>query len=119
MKRVKLLSLITLLCASASSVLAQGTDTLALWNINVTTGPSPFTPPVSNPNVTVVGLTRGSGVGLPGSSPAGNAWGGVAWADGVDPNTQSATTAINNNNFFTFSFTANSGYSESLSTIAA
>ena len=73
-------------------------------------GPSPLLPSLSNANVTIAGLTRGSGVGTSGSA-ASNAWGGTSFilAD--------KATAISSNTFATFSITANAGYKLSLTNI--
>ncbi len=123
MKRVKLLSIIAILCASVSSTWAQ-TVTLASWGFTSVTGgasdpgASPFAPLSSDPNLTIVGLTRGAGVPAP-TNAAANAWGGQGFNDGVATASQTKTTAINNNNFVTFSVTANSGYSTSFTNIAA
>jgi len=78
-------------------------------------GASPLTPTTSDANVTIVGLTRGSGVGTPGTSTAaGKAWGGTA----INTNTTQAT-AISSDNTVTFSITPNSGYKISLTQIPA
>lgn len=74
-------------------------------------GDSPYSATTSNPNVTVVGLTRGSGVTTSGS-PAANAWGGNGW-----DTTTSSATAITNNDFVTFSITTNAGYTSSFETV--
>ncbi|MGA1331040.1 MAG: hypothetical protein ACO31H_05675, partial [Bacteroidia bacterium] len=70
---------------------AQGTDTLATWELtglNVTTpawGPSPLPAQNVSSSVSTPGWTRGSGVLLTAAgvattgSPAGNAWGGNGW----------------------------------------
>ena len=72
-------------------------------------GPSPWTVTSSDPNLTVGGLTRGSGVTLAGTAAA-NAWGGTGF------NYTSATLAIAANAFATFTLQVNPGYLLSLST---
>jgi len=76
-------------------------------------GASPYTPVLTDANITAVGLTRGTGLGTSGTA-AGNAWGGTAANTAAN---QSA--AITNNNFITFSIKANTGYNLSLTQIPA
>ncbi len=91
------------------------------WNVNAQVvgwdvssasgyGISPLTPTISNTNVTVVGLTRGSGVVTTGTA-AGRAWGGLGW------NYSTASAAIAANAFITFSVKPNTGYNLSLTAI--
>jgi Secretion system C-terminal sorting domain len=76
-------------------------------------GPSPLAPTTSDANVTVVGLTRGSGLGTTGTG-AGRAWGGNTYSTSGDP-----AVAIAANSFWTFSIAPNSGKKMSLSGIDA
>lgn len=98
---------------------------ISQWSLNNTTnggllpggsnnfGPSPFAATSSDSNVTVGGLTRGSGVGTTGTGAAGG-WGGVAW-DG----NASLAAAVTANDFVTFTVKANAGFELSLTDIAA
>jgi Domain of unknown function DUF11 len=85
----------------------SGTNTVTLigWDVNALSnyGPSPFAPTTNAPNLTTVGLTRGSGVVSNGSG-AGHAWGGVAFSSAT------SAAAITANQFATFSLAATSGY---------
>jgi len=104
---------------SQSAVISQ-------WSLNNTTnggltpggtnifGPSPFAATSSDSNVTVGGLTRGSGVGTTGATGAASGWGGAAWNGNA--NLAAAVTA---NDFVTFTVKANSGFELSLTDIAA
>ena len=72
-------------------------------------GPSPFSPSNTAAGVAaVLGLTRGSGV-TTNSSGAARGWGGNSW------NSDSEADAITANQYFTFGFTVDTGYSVSLS----
>src|SRR4051812_17692825 len=118
MKRVKLLSIISLLCITAQLTRAQ--DTLARWtftNAAGVWGPSPLAPVSSTSDITVGGLTRGSGLTTQGTAGA-TSWGGTGFSDGVPVGTQTATTAISNGNYITFTVTATAGNSMSLTQIA-
>jgi hypothetical protein len=121
MKRLKLLCILALLLAVTQVTWSQTVE-LAEWtftNAASNWGPSPFPPSDSNNNVTIGGLTRGSGVTTQGTAAA-NAWGGAGFYDNVIPATsQSASTAAANGNFFTFSFRAKPGYTLSVTQIAA
>ncbi len=75
-------------------------------------GVSPLSATQADANVSVVGLTRGSGVGTTGTG-AGNAWGGNAMQ------AANATAAATGNDFFSFSVTANAGQTVSFSDVAA
>ncbi|MCW5906832.1 MAG: putative Ig domain-containing protein [Chitinophagales bacterium] len=88
---------------------------LAAWDFNGYSayGSSPQAATSTHSNVTVVGLTRGSGVGTT-PTAAANAWGGTDWST-----SSSSATAISTNDFVTFSITANTGYDVSLSSISA
>ncbi|MEI9962550.1 MAG: fibronectin type III domain-containing protein [Limisphaerales bacterium] len=88
-------------------------DVLAGWETTGLSGfgPSPFAPnSTANPNLTIGGLTRGSGLTTGGSAGA-SAWGGVNFA-GTD-----AASAVGGNDFATFTVTANPGYSVSFTDI--
>jgi uncharacterized repeat protein (TIGR01451 family) len=94
-----------------------GTVTLVGWDVSGLPGgannygPSPLAPTTNAPNLTVVGLTRGSGVGT-NSSGAARAWGGNNWT-----NTSSAA-AITANCFATFTVAAKSDYRVSFASIS-
>jgi len=87
--------------------------TLAGWNVSGLSayGASPLPPTTNIANVTVMGLTRGIGVGT-GGTAAGSAWGG----NGFDNTTPAAAIAAGD--FVTFSVTANVGYSVSFTNIS-
>lgn len=87
--------------------------TLAGWNVSGLSayGVSPLPPTTNAANVTVIGLTRGTGVGTSGTA-AGGAWGG----NGFDSSTAGAAIAAQD--FATFSITANSGYTVSFTNIS-
>ena len=97
----------------------NGFSQIAAWDLSTLPGgmgifgASPLTPTSSDPNVTVVGLTRGSGVGTAGTA-AQRAWGGDTYSTSGDAN-----VAIAANSFWTFSFTANAGFKLSLSNVEA
>jgi DNA/RNA endonuclease G (NUC1) len=74
-------------------------------------GPSPMTPTTNAPNVTVVGLTRGAGVGTNGSAAA-RTWGGGAFIN------TTATAAVDSSQIATFSIAADAGYKVSFSSIS-
>ena len=87
--------------------------TLAGWDAHASSsyGVSPLAVSVADPNLTVGGLTRGSGVGTSGTAAA-RAWGGVTW------NSSSEADAVTANQFATFTITANSGYTVSFTTVS-
>jgi 2',3'-cyclic-nucleotide 2'-phosphodiesterase (5'-nucleotidase family) len=87
--------------------------TLAGWNVSASTawGTSPLSATTADPNVTVGGLTRGSGVGISGTA-AGRAWGGNNWLS------TSAAAAVTANQFATVSVSANPGKQVSFSSIS-
>ena len=85
---------------------------LATWELTGVSGGALLAPTVSNANVAVVGLTRGSGIVVP-SSPAGSAWGGS------DLITAGQAAAIAAEDFATFSITPKAGYKFSISEISA
>jgi len=89
---------------------------LAAWEVaNLSSyGASPLSAASNAPNVNVVGLTRGSGVGVnTANTPAGNAWGGSGFIF------SSQAAAITGNSFATFSLTAGAGYTLSCTNIPA
>ena len=101
-------------------VTAQGfAQAIVGWDMNGLTafGVSPFAPGTSNANLTVVGLTRGAGVGTA-PTAAGSTWGGTDWNDGTTLITTKAG-AISTSHFVTFSITPKAGYQTSLSSISA
>jgi trimeric autotransporter adhesin len=77
-------------------------------------GPSPMAATEANSNVTVYGLTRGSGFGTFTGSGAAKAWGAANYTIG---GTLSGEIAANK--YWTFTVTANAGYKVSLSEIMA
>lgn len=87
--------------------------TLAGWNVSglAAYGASPLPPTTNAANITVVGLTRGTGVGTSGTA-AGGAWGG----NGFD--STSAATAISAGDYATCSIAANAGYTVSFTNIS-
>ena len=111
----RLLLVASLLCGSADSASAaviMGWDFSTLAGGSNSFGPSPYAPGTTVANITAGGLTRGSGIGTTGSGAA-DAWGG---------NNLTATSeaaAITAGDYATFSVTANTGYSLSLSDIGA
>ncbi len=99
---------------------AQGfAQAIVGWDVNGLSayGVSPFAPGTSDANLTVVGLTRGTGVGTA-PTAAGNAWGGTDWNNGSTLITTQAD-AISTSHFVTFSITPKAGYQMSLSSISA
>ncbi len=90
---------------------------IAGWNVSSLPGgagnfgPSPLASTIADPNVTVVGLTRGSGVTTI-NSGAARGWGGNGWLSA------SAAAAATANQFATFSITANAGFATSFSSIS-
>src|SRR5262249_27406212 len=88
-----------------------GWDTSTLPGGSGNFGPSPFTATFTAPNLTVGGLTRGSGIGTSGTG-AGRAWGGNAFT------ATDESTAVTGNDFVTFSAAASPGYTVSYSSIS-
>ncbi|MFM2295008.1 MAG: hypothetical protein RLZZ350_1421, partial [Verrucomicrobiota bacterium] len=99
--------------ATVQIVSTTFTGTLIGWDMSTVSnyGVSPFAPTTNAPNLTVVGLTRGSGV-VSNSSAAARGWGGVNWTS------TSAASAIAANQFFTFSLAATAGHQLSFSNLA-
>lgn len=108
--RIQFILFLTLLFTSSS--FAQ----LATWNVSTMTGgagnfgPSPLAPTATGPNVTVTGLTRGSGVGSTTGSGAARGWGGNTWA-------LTSAAGITGNQFITFTVSANAGFTMSLTSL--
>ena len=106
----------TLMAAGTCAMIAASASNAAVvagWNFTGVNGygASPLTATSSNANVTVGGLTRGSGMGTNGTA-AGGAWGGTMGAARVD-----AAAAITASQFATFTVTALNGYTVSFSQI--
>lgn len=74
-------------------------------------GVSPQAPTTNAPNVSVVGLTRGSGLAV-GGSAAARAWGGNGWS------LTTAAAGINGNQFMTFALTATNGGTMTISNVS-
>ncbi|MFM8640088.1 MAG: hypothetical protein ACKOEL_05570 [Planctomycetota bacterium] len=98
--------------SAVAAVVLAGWDTsgAAGW------GPSPFAPTVSAAGVSVVGLTRGPGLGT-GGTAYNNAWGAAGWAMAGGPGAQTRANATTNGKFITFSLTVAAGFTMSLETI--
>jgi hypothetical protein len=107
----KIFTLLTLAIAISFSSFAQ----LATFNVSTLPGgtnnfgPNPLPPTTTDANATVVGFTRASGVSTTGAG-AVRGWGGVNWS-------ADAAAGVAANAFFTFSVTANTGFTESFSSI--
>ena len=91
------------------------TGVLAGWDVSTLTnsnyGPSPFAATTNAPNVSVVGLTRGSGVTVV-STSASRTWGG----NGFDA--ASTAAAITANDFATCGLSVSNGFKVSLTSIS-
>jgi len=74
-------------------------------------GPSPLMPTTFASNLTVMGLTRGSGV-TQNSTGAAKGWGGTGFTSG------DAVTATTANQFATFGIAANAGYLVSFTSVS-
>jgi len=106
----------TLMAAGTCAMIAASASNAAVvagWSFTGLSGygASPLTATSSDANVTVGGLTRGSGIGTSGTA-AGSAWGGSMAAARVD-----AAAAITASQFATFTVTAVNGYTVSFSQI--
>jgi DNA/RNA endonuclease G (NUC1) len=109
----------TAISSNSFTVIGGGTytGTLVGWDVSGLPGglnnygASPLTPTTNAPNVTVVGLTRGTGVGTAGTAAA-QGWGGTGFTNAT------ATAAVASNKFATFSVAANTGYKVSFSSIS-
>lgn len=107
----------TFTTGSTSSGGGSGTNysgILAAWEVTGLTayGPSPFAATSNAPNVTVGGLTRGSGVGTA-PTAAANAWGGTGFVF------TNEAAAITGNSFATFSVSNSTSGTISFTNIAA
>ncbi|TSA40957.1 MAG: hypothetical protein D4R57_01235 [Verrucomicrobiales bacterium] len=86
--------------------------TLAGWDVSgsINFGTSPLPPSTNAANLTIVGLTRGSGVLTP-TGAAARGWGGTSW------DSASAAAAVTAGDFATLSIAANAGYKVSFTSI--
>ncbi|MGS0748317.1 T9SS type A sorting domain-containing protein [Halpernia sp. GG3] len=111
--------LYSLIAIAMFSFATMAQTTIAEWAPNSTNtpggagnyGPSPFTPTTADVNLTVGGLTRGSGILTATGTGAVSAWGGTDYLS-ADP-----ASAITANDFDTFTISANSNYKVSISGI--
>ncbi len=89
------------------------TGILAGWDMSGQTnfGVSPMSPTTNALNVSILGLTRGSGV-TTNPTAAARAWGGNGFGS------LTAAAAITANDFATFSITANAGYKVSFTNVS-
>ena len=112
--RVSLLLALTVGWMGSSTGFSQS---IVGWEINGSTGygASPLIPAVADSNVTIIGLTRGSGVGTA-PTAASNNWGGTDWNNGSNLIT-TAAGAVDTGHFIYFSITPNGGYKASLGSI--
>ena len=96
-----------------STVSNSYSGTLVGWDVSAVTGYgiSPLPPTTNAPNLTTVGLTRGSGMVINGNG-AGSAWGGVNFTNA------SAALAVAANKVITFSVMVNAGYRVSFTTVS-
>ena len=113
---------------------AQGTDTLATWELTginvpapnpVNWGPSPLPAQNVSSALTTPGWTRGSGVLLTAAgvattgSPAGNAWGGNGWDAYTTGGAGNFDSTVSRGDFVTIAFTVASGATVSFTSIPA
>ena len=110
---------------------AQGTDTLATWEltgINVTIpawGPSPLPAQNVASSVSTPGWTRGSGILLTAAgvattgTPAGNAWGGNGWDAYTSGGASNLDSTIARGDFVSITFTVGTGATVGFSSIPA
>jgi len=96
---------------SANAITLVGWDVSALPGGSGNYGPSPLSPTTNAPNLTVIGLARGSGVGTTGTG-AGRAWGGDAFT------ATNEATAITANQFATFTVIPSAGHRMSIASIS-
>jgi hypothetical protein len=96
-------------CATAATI--AGWDFNSLPGGNGNFGPSPFAATTTAPDVTVGGLSRGTGVAQTGTA-AQRGWGGNGWDGNAD-----AAAAIAAGDFATFTVQAAAGSTLSLSSI--
>lgn len=97
-----------LLATNSSAAIIVGWDFAGLSGYGV----SPYSPSTSLSSVTIGGLARGAGIGT-GGSAAANGWGGT------DATASSFSSAIQSNDFLSFSITPNANQSISLNSIDA
>ncbi len=97
--------------ASANAAVLAGWDVHSLTGGTNNFGTSPLSPTTTATNLTVGGLTRGSGVSTNGTSAA-RAWGGTDWI------ATSAAAAITAGDVITFTVAASAGYKVSISGIS-
>ncbi|MGZ4971822.1 MAG: beta strand repeat-containing protein, partial [Limisphaerales bacterium] len=104
---------VTSINATGGSGATTYTGVLAGWDVSGQTnfGVSPLAPTTNAASLTIVGLARGSGVGISGSAST-KSWGGNTW------NSTSEAAAISANEFATASITAQTGYKVSISSIS-
>lgn len=95
----------------ADAAVLAGWDVHSLAGGTNAFGASPLTATTTAANLTVGGLTRGSGVVTTGTAAA-RGWGGSDWA------TASAAAAVTAGDVFTFSVAASAGYKVSVSGIS-
>jgi hypothetical protein len=107
--RPSLQLLLTALASSLAPSLA-GAAVLAGWDVHSSTafGTSPLAASATAANLTVGGLTRGSGVITTGAA-ASRAWGGAGW------NSTTAAAALAAGTTVSFSLSASAGYQVSIS----
>jgi hypothetical protein len=98
--------------STGSATTLFGWDVSELTGGNGNYGVSPLPPTTNNPSLTVVGLTRGSGVGTSGTAGA-RAWGGDAFTASTE------AAAITANQFVTFSGAVSSGFTVSYTAISS
>ena len=110
---------------------AQGTDTLATWEltgINTTTpawGLSPLPAQNTSSAISTSGWTRGSGVLFTAAgvattgTPAGNAWGGNGWDAYTTGGAGNFDSTVSRGDFVTIAFTVASGATVSFTSIPA
>lgn len=96
-----------------SQITIAGWDFSGLSGGNSNFGASPLNANTTSSNITVGGLTRGAGVTTTGTAAA-NAWGGNGFNDQA-----ALSNAISANDFVTFTLTANTGFTLSISGISA
>lgn len=100
---------------SSSAAVLAGWDFDPLTGGSGNYGVSPLAASTAAANLTVGGLTRGSGIGTTTGTGAANAWGG----NDFTITTPSEAAAITANEFATLSITASTGFTVSFSDIAA
>ena len=105
---------ITTINASAGSgnaITLVGWDVSSLPGGTSNFGPSPLSPTTNAPNLTIIGLTRGYGVGTNGTGAA-RAWGGNDFAG------TNEAAALAANEYATFTVAPQTGYRMSISSIS-